>query len=537
MFINKLYILIIFLIFGLNLTGYCEVAIIPQPRSIKYTNKSFEFNENTKIIYKDIDKDVAQYASSILSRSTGYPLQLSGEGKQLDNCLIFKKINDSNLGKEGYRLDVYNNYIMVSANTDNGLFYGFQSLLQLLPAKVYSSNVQNSVRWIVPGVNIVDKPHFKWRAMHLDVSRHFMPIEFVKKFIDLLAIHKFNRFHWHLTDDQGWRIEIKKYPRLTEVGAWRDGTLIGLNTQPESEKKYDGIVHGGYYTQDEIKEVVQYARKRHIDIMPEIEMPGHAQAAIASYPELGCTGKNPGVKKDWGGSKYIFCADENTINFIENVLDEVLELFPSKYIHVGGDEVSTGHWVNGERVKVTMERYNLKDMYEVYGWFMGRINRYLKLNKRTMVAWDEIIEGGIPDEAVVMSWRGNTGAIQAANMGFYTVNADSNYTYFDKYQSESGSEPLAIGGLITLEDVFNFNPVPSELSFNNRKFILGAQGQLWTEYMPNPDHVEYMAFPRECALSEVLWTYKNTNFDNFENRLRNHLKRLDTLNVNYRRPN
>jgi hexosaminidase len=406
-----------------------------------------------------------------------------------------------------------------------GVFYGCQTLLQLL-------SKTSEGKWQIPCVEIEDYPRFRWRGMHLDVCRHFMPAEFVKKYIDLLAMHKMNTLHWHLTDDQGWRIEIKKYPKLTEVGAWRDGTQVGHNST--AEKKYDGKRYGGFYTQEQIREIVAYAKARHVNIVPEIEMPGHCQAAVAAYPELGCTGRPIGVMQGWGVSEDIYNVREETFQFIEDVLTEVMGLFDSPFIHVGGDEVPKTQWKQNAYAQAKMKELELEDEQELQSWFIHRIDTFLTKHSRRLIGWDEILEGGLVPGAAVMSWRGEVGGIEAAKAGHDVVMTPGNYTYLDHYQADPKTEPMAIGGFTTLEKVYHYEPIPAVLDTDKARHILGAQGQIWTEYIATPQQVEYMAYPRAIALAEVLWTPKDKkDYADFILRLQIHSKRLDSLNVNY----
>jgi len=386
--------------------------------------------------------------------------------------------------------------------------------------------------WKVPCLNIRDYPRFKWRGAMLDVCRYFMPKEFVKKFIDLLALHKMNVLQLHLTEDQGWRIEIKKYPKLTRIGAWRKETLSGhYRDQPH---QYDNKPHGGFYTQEDIRELVAYAKDRFVTLVPEIEMPGHAQAAIASYPELGNLEQKLPVRTIWGVNKNIFNAEEKTILFLQDVLTEVLDLFPGEFIHIGGDEATKTQWEESKKAQARIKELGLKDTHELQSYFIGRMDKFLTQKGRRLVGWDEILEGGLAKGATVMSWRGDKGGVIAAKAGHDVVMAPTHSTYLDYYQSKSKGEPLAIGGYLPLEKVYQFEPIPKELTKEEAKHILGAQGQIWTEYIPDPKQAEYMAFPRLCALSEVVWSPKNKNYPGFILRLKNHLLRLHALDVNYR---
>lgn len=409
----------------------------------------------------------------------------------------------------------------------SGVFYGSQTLLQLISV---SSNEISIIH-----AEIEDYPRFKWRGMHLDVARHFRSVDFVKRYIDLMSRYKLNTFHWHLTEDQGWRIEIKAYPKLTEIGAWRKETMVAKNFNPYVG---DGIPHGGFYTQDDIREVVAYAAARRITVVPEIEMPGHAQAALAAYPELACTPGPFEVATTWGVFEDVFCPTEVTFGFLEKVLDEVLELFPSKYIHIGGDEVPKRRWRESDEAQAIMRREGLKNEDELQSWFIQRIERYLNGKGRLIIGWDEILEGGLAPNAAVMSWRGEAGGIEAASHGHNAVMSPGFALYFDHYQSESGNEPLAIGGHTPIEKVYAYEPVPAALEADRSHHIMGAQANIWTEYIKTDEHVEYMAFPRLMALAERVWSPEEVrNFEDFQLRLMPQYRMLDRLNVHYRIPN
>ncbi len=425
---------------------------------------------------------------------------------------------------EAYKLHISTNSIQIRG-LEAGIFYGFQTLLQLLPPQISEKvPVQNMV--------INDYPRFQWRGMHLDVSRHFFPKEFIFKYIDYLAMYKMNTFHWHLTDDQGWRIEIKKYPLLTETGAWRKGTLIGHAS--DEALKTDTAMYGGYYTQDEIREVVAYAQARHVTIVPEIEMPGHAMAALKAYPHLSCTGKQQDVATGWGVFDHVFCTKDEVFVFLEDVLTEVMDLFPGTYIHVGGDECPKTNWKKCPQCQARMKSEHLKDEHELQSYFITRIENFISSKGRKLIGWDEILDGGLAPNAAVMSWRGTEGGIAAARSGHYAVMTPGSHCYFDHYQGDPTIEPLAIGGYTTVDKVYSFEPVPNELNEKEASFILGAQGNLWTEYINNEKHVEYMIFPRLCALAEVVWTpEQNKNWNDFRNRLVRHFDYFDYRNVNY----
>jgi hexosaminidase len=448
------------------------------------------------------------------------------------NGTIHLELNQKIEGNEAYELSVSSLGINLTASSEAGLFYAIQSLRQVFPTSIFSnSRVENA--WIVPCLAIQDSPRFAWRGAHLDVSRHFMPVTFVKKFIDLMALHKLNVFHWHLTDDQGWRLESKKYPRLTEVGAWRKQTMIGHGMQENPE--FDSVPHGGFYTQAEALEVVAYAAERHVTVMPEIELPGHAQAALAAYPEFGNTGEKLEVWDKWGVNENVFNPLEPTILFLQEILSEVLEIFPSQYIHVGGDECPKVQWEQSSAAQARMTELGIPDEHGLQSYFIGRMDKFLTAKGRRLVGWDEILEGGLTENATVMSWRGEEGGITAAKAGHDVIMTPGSHTYFDHYQSENTDlEPLAIGGFTPLEKVYGYEPIPPQLTDLEARHVLGSQAQHWTEYMKDAAQVEYMSFPRLSAFSEVVWSSKNArNYDGFLERLKLHLERLDLLKVNY----
>ena len=438
-------------------------------------------------------------------------------------------------GLEGYQLVVDKSGVSITAAGGAGLFYGIQTLLQLLPPKATAAAR-------VPYVRITDEPAFGWRGGMLDVCRHFFPVPFVKKYIDFLAAYKFNTFHWHLTDDQGWRIEIKKYPKLTQISAFREQTLIGAQQtfKTPAEFKYDGTPYGGFYTQDQIREVVAYARERYVTVVPEIEMPGHSVAILAAYPELAC---KPGPYETWtmwGVIDDIVCPTEPTFRFFEDVLTEVCALFPGPYVHIGGDEAPKTRWKESAAVQEIMKKEGYTDVEKVQGWFNRRIEAFLTGKGKKMIGWDEILEGGIDDKATVMSWRGEKGGIEAARHGNDVVMTPTTYLYLDYGQNptpHSPDEPLMIGGYLPLEKVYSYNPLPKELTPAQQKHILGIQANLWTEYITTPQKVEYMLFPRLLAVAEVAWTpAAQKNYAAFLPRLSQQFTRLDAKAINYRVP-
>ncbi len=514
-----------------------QIAIIPKPDQITPKPGTYQLQNPTKVWSTSLKPEwqgLVKYIIDQLRPSTGIPFQFLKPKSEEDPCILIKKLGPeaSEIKPEGYRLNIDEVSITIEAHSPAGAFYGIQSLLQLFPADAFSSKkAPKSVNWSLPCMEIIDAPRFPYRGMHLDVSRHFFPVSFIKKYIDLLATHKLNRFHWHLTDDQGWRIEIEKYPKLNEISSYRKETLIGhYSDQPH---QFDGQRYGGFYTKEEIKEVIQYARERFITIIPEIEMPGHSVAVLAAYPELACTDGPFETATKWGIFEDVYCPKEETFEFLENVLKEVMELFPSPYIHIGGDECPKSRWKNSAYCQKLIKEKNLKDEHELQNYFIQRISDFLNKNGRQIIGWDEILEGGLAKEATVMSWRGKEGAIKAAKSGHPAIMTPTSHCYFDYYQSDHPDEPLAIGGYLPLDKVYSFDPVPAELSPEEAEFILGAQGNVWTEYLKTPANVEYNALPRMCALAEVVWSEpENKNYQDFIQRLEKHYLRLEKLNVN-----
>lgn len=422
-----------------------------------------------------------------------------------------------------YRIDI-GDKVLLSSMTAKGQFYAINSFLQLLEQS-------NERLYLFKGL-IEDYPKFEWRGLHLDVSRHFFTVDEVKRFIDLMAYYKFNTFHWHLTDDQGWRIEIKKYPKLTEIGAWRDSTVNHhYSTKPRT---YTVEKYGGFYTQAQIKEVVEYASKKYITVVPEIELPGHSRAALAAYPEFSCTGQQQNVPGLWGIFDDIYCSKPETIAFLKDVLSEVVELFPSEYIHIGGDEAPKTRWKTCQKCQKNIKEHNLKDEHELQSYVIRQMDEFLTSKGRKLIGWDEILEGGLSPNASVMSWRGFEGGVEAVKQKHAVVMTPGSHCYFDHYQSENPNEPLAIGGYTPLEKVYDFNPIPSGLTAEQEKFILGGQANVWTEYIPDFKQAEYMVFPRALALSQALWTVEKPSYAVFQSSLTSHhFPFLEQKKVNY----
>jgi len=521
--------------------GSEAIAVIPQP--VKLTPRAGHYVITARtVIWTDapsaaIGRQLARY----LEPATGYSFVVRSGGKAPSGAIVLRRDPAlRRLGAEGYALEVRAAGITARAAEAAGLFYAVQTIRQLLPPEIFREAPVARVAWRIPGLSIEDQPRYTWRGAHLDVGRHFMPKEFVKKYIDLLALHKLNTFHWHLTEDQGWRLEIRKYPRLTEVGAWRTESLIGRQggQRDTTQWKFDGERHGGFYTQDDAREVVAYAQARFITVVPEIEMPGHALAAIAAYPELGLAREPLEVGKRWGVYSDILNAEPGTIAFMQDVLGEVLDIFPGPYIHIGGDEADKAKWKVDPRIAARIRELNLADEHELQSWFIRQMDAFLTSRGRRLVGWDEILEGGLAPNATVMSWRGIEGGIAAARAGHDVVMAPNSHTYLDHYQSrDADREPIAIGGFLPLDRVYAFDPMPPDLEPQFAKHVLGGQAQLWTEYMKDPKKVEYMAFPRLTALAEAVWTpAARKDYASYRSRLEVHLARLTALDVNFRKP-
>jgi len=511
-----------------------EVNLVPKPVSVVRTPGHFELNAEVEIVASDKnEKESAAHLATILRSKLGLDLKLSSNSRNR-KAIVFRHDGtsaESHWFPGAYKLKVTKDSIEIRG-FGPGLYYATQTLLQLVPQDCKTG-------CLIPTIEISDSPRFRYRGMHLDVARHFQPIEFVKKYIDLMSQFKFNYFHWHLTDDQGWRIEIKKYPKLTEIGSKRPESHEGPYT---TTFKGDGRPVEGFYTQEQIKDVVRYAKERYITVVPEIELPGHASAALAAYPDLGTGCAAPDykfeVKKTWGIFKEVFCPTDQTFKFLEDVLDETIRLFPdSPYIHIGGDEVLKDFWKESAFVQDLKKRENLKDEHAVQSYFVQRMEKYVNSKGKKIIGWDEILEGGLAPNATVMSWRGMKGGIEAAKAKHDVIMTPTDYSYFDYGQGDPATEPLNIGGYLPLEKVYSFEPVPPELSADEAKYVIGGQANIWTEYLETPSAVEYMAFPRMLALSEVLWSRKeDRNFADFSRRMLSVLPRLESQGVNYRIP-
>jgi hexosaminidase len=514
-----------------------EVSIIPQPQSVLIGTGAFSLNEKTVIVAQGDAIPAAEFLQGFLKRATGMDLSIMTKGKK--NAIILsldQSEQDAEASKEGYLLKSTNKNVVISSTSPQGLFYGVQTLRQLLPAEIESPVIKEGIDWSIPVVEIKDQPRFPWRGVMLDCVRHFFPVSHIKNILDQLAARKMNHFHWHLVDDQGWRIEIKKYPELTSTSAWRvDREDLHWNERP-GQKSGEKATYGGFYTQDEIRDVVAYAAKLNIEVVPEIEMPAHVSCVFAAYPEFSCSGKKEPVPPGsvWPVTN-IYCAgNDGTFNFLEDVLTEVIDLFPYKYVHIGGDEATKTNWEKCPKCQSRIKKEGLKDENELQSYFITRIEKFLNSKGRDMVGWDEILEGGLAPEATVMSWRGFEGGIEASKAGHDVVMSPTEFCYFDYYQGPKETEPLAIGGYLPISKVYQFEPVPDTLNIEERKHILGGQANLWSEYVSTPEHAEYMLFPRLEAMAEVLWTLPvNKNYGDFQKRLVRQFERYDNSGIHY----
>jgi hexosaminidase len=505
------------------------LPLIPVPVHVEVMPGTFTLDQQTVLVGKGKGVgDTVVYAQEVLRPSTGLPLYSSTRAATNSIQLVIDPSATAVMGPEGYTLHTDSSGVKIVAKTSAGLFYGVQTLRQLLPVQAFGKTAVSGVAWTVPYVHIEDAPRFGWRGLMLDVSRHFEPKSFVLRFLDTMAAHKLNRFHWHLTDDPGWRIEIKRYPNLTKIGSTENWDTF--------QKGPDGVNHGGYYTQKDIKEIVAHAAKLHITVVPEIEMPGHSGAAIASYHELGVFNKPANPNNPWQLESSNLNVEDSTIKFYQNVLDEVMALFPSPWIHVGGDEVDKGPWQGNARVQELRKARGLKDENALQSWFISQMDRYLTAHGRRLIGWDEILEGGLAQNATVMSWRGIDGGIASAKAGHDAVMSPGTHLYFDHYQGKPEGEPRAIGGFQPIEHVYTYEPIPEALNADEAKHILGPQANLWAEYIATEKHMEYMAWPRSCALAEIGWSPRETrDFPNFVSRLKVDLLRLTEMGVNFRK--
>lgn len=506
-------------------------SIIPYPDDIQVSEGFFKFDSQTVCFFENGSASWKQAILPLqkkLKIAAGLDLKISQQSRQQN---IIRVIKSNSLSvPEGYRLSVSKNTIIVEAHDEAGVFYAVQTILQMLPPEIESGKLVRDRSWEVPCLEIQDKPAFSHRGLMLDVSRHYLPFDFLKKMVDALAYQKMNRLHLHLTDDQGWRMEIKKYPKLTSVGSVRSGTLIGRYPG----KGYDNIEHKGFYTQEQLRDLVAYAKDRHITIIPEIELPGHSSAAIAAYPELSCYPSGTKlVQQTWGVFNDVFCPTDYTFNFIQDVLDEVMNVFPSQYIHIGGDECPKESWKQSAFCQDLIRSKGLKDEHGLQSYFIQRIEKYINSKGKKIIGWDEILEGGLAPNATVMSWRGIGGGIEAARQLHDVIMTPGDNCYLNLYQSEDPADSIAWGGLVTLKKVYNYNPIPDELKPEERKYIKGVQANLWTEYIKTPALAEFMLFPRLLAIAESGWTSKKPGFENFSQRVADQFVRLKQMGINH----
>ncbi|MFN5181589.1 MAG: beta-N-acetylhexosaminidase [Bacteroidota bacterium] len=501
---------------------FSQIPVIPKPQKVILSEGNFSLSSLTEYdLSAEQDKTYFELLNSELKTTLGFELK-AGKPKFSGNFISFSY--GPELKPEEYNISIKEKSISVEYGK-KGANHAISTLIQLFHHYKNEKGISK-----IPCMLIADMPAFKWRGMHLDVSRHFFSVEFIKKYIDLLSLYKMNSFHWHLTDDQGWRIEIKKYPKLTSVGAWRNGSMIGHYR----DQKFDTITYGGFYTQKEIREVVEYASERNINVVPEIEMPGHSLAALSAYPEMACNDSVFSAAKSWGVFDDIYCTKDETFKFLENILEEVCTLFPSDYIHIGGDEAPKVRWKKCAKCQQSIKSEGLKNEDELQSYFIRRIEKFINSKGKKIIGWDEILEGGLAPNAAVMSWRGTEGGEHAAKLKHFVVMSPGSHCYFDHYQSTPEFEPIAIGGYTPIEKVYSYDPIPTSLTNEEREYILGAQANLWTEYITMNTSAEYMAVPRISALAEALWSKKeNKNWKDFSLRLSDHFKLLDTKKINY----
>lgn len=511
-----------------------EVMLIPQPQKMQIGNSSFSFSKRTKFICA---KEFAPIANQIIQKfetAADFSPKVYTENSAVKNVVLFNQNNE--LEPEEYLLNVTEEKIVIEAAKYAGFFNAMQTIRQLLPSQIESTQLTENVEWWVPTIQIKDSPRFKWRGFMVDVSRHFMPKEYIFQLFDLMAMHKINTFHFHLVDDQGWRIEIKKYPKLTDIGAWRvDHNEKGWDDRPKQQKS-EKATYGGFYTQEDIKEMIRYAEVRNITIIPEIEMPAHTTSSLAAYPQFSCTGGPFTVPPGgvWPITD-IYCAgNDSTFHFLENILTEVIDLFPSKYIHIGGDEAHKKEWKKCPKCKKRVKTEKLKNVEELQSYFIKRIEKFINEKGRVLMGWDEILEGGLAPRATVMSWRGYEGGIKAAKAGHDVVMTPTTPCYFDYYQGAIDKEPKAWGGYNPISKVYDFDPVHKSMNAQDAKHVLGGQANLWTEHIPNTEHAMYMTFPRLAALAEAVWTNKeHKDWNRFSNNIKQLLHRYDLLEVKY----
>ena len=529
----KLFLVTLFMILVFERLNASSINIVPVPMQVTEGIGVFKIQQGTIILVDETNGtlDIAHLLAEKIRLSSELVLETKAYNAAFpkNNSIVLTILGaDVALGREGYTIDISETNVLIKAVSANGFFYGLQTLLQLLPAEIEKQG-SGAKTYSLPAVNIKDKPRFAYRGMHLDVGRHMFPVDFIKKYIDLMAMYKMNTFHWHLTDDQGWRIEIKKYPRLTQIGSIRKGTQVGRTDS------IDTVPYSGFYTQAEAREIVAYSASKYITVIPEIEMPGHSVAALTAYPFLACTNGPFEVRTKWGVADDILCAGNDAVfTFMQDVLTEIMDIFPSAYIHIGGDEAPKVRWANCPKCQARIKAEGLKDEAELQSYFIRRIENFLVSKNRRLIGWDEILEGGLAPEATVMAWRGIQAGIDAAYQGHDAIMTPVDYCYFDYYQGDAETKPEANNGPLTLKMVYSYNPVPPVLVPEQSKHIIGVQGNVWTEFLKIPTDIEYMAFPRAIALAEVAWSQQDRrNWDGFINRLDNQFPRLDYMGVKY----
>ncbi len=516
---------------ALNVVEASSPSIIPAPKQMHVGEGGFVLNDETRfLVHGNNEAVVAEFLQMFIGPATGLKPEIVRSADGGANVIEFA-LTDEVTSEEGYELSVQSDRVQLTAGTASGLFYGVQTLRQLLPVAVEKQFPMRSTNWVIPAVEIEDEPLFEYRGMHLDVSRTFFPPKVIKRYIDFIAMHKMNKFHWHLTDNQGWRLEIKKYPRLTEVGSHRRETVIGHTM--DRDRSYDGKQHGGYYTQDEVRDIVAYATERHIDVVPEIDIPGHATAMIVAYPELSCVKEETEVTRSYGIFLEVLCPTETTFDFLDDVFREMDGLFPYGYFHIGGDEILRDQWEESAEVKAIMDKEGIKDTLELQGYFVKRVEKLVEGYGRKIIGWNEILEGGIDPSAVIMSWTGVQGGIEGAKHGHDVIMTPGTHTYFDQYQSVSLDEPMSIHDFTDLEEVYHYDPIPEELTAEEAKHIKGSQGQIWSEYIHDIQRVEHAILPRMAALAEVVWSPKEQqSWEGFQTRLPDLFARYEAMDAN-----
>jgi hexosaminidase len=503
-------------------------AIVPAPATMDVTGGTYELDAHTTIGCDPGAEDCADLLRNYL-RVTGLPLAAGADPAHAGIALRLGR-RDSGHGVEGYQLSATRDGVHISAVSTAGLQHGIQTLRQLLPLQVFGAEPQPGPAWTIPCVEISDSPRFAWRGSLLDVGRWHLPLDYLYRYVETLAVHKLNRFHLHLTDDQGWRFQVNRYPRLTDVGAWRAESPVG----DPRDQLYDGTPHGGFYTQDELRGLVAFAARRGIEVVPEIDLPGHVTAAIAAYPSLGNSSKPVAVSREWGIHTSVLNLNQTTLDFCTNVLDELIDVFPSHWVHIGGDECPTAEWEANPAVRDRLRELGLSGVEQIQEWFTGLITAHLRRRGRTAVVWDEAVTDGLDDSTLVMAWRSERHGLEAAARGYDVIMSPQDRTYLDWRQSEAPDEPVAQPGLTTLRQVYDYDPRPPRVAAAVGDRIIGTQGQVWTEFLPTPQRVDDMTYPRLCALAERAWSPIDGRYTQFADRLTTHVQRLAAAGVTYR---